>query len=329
VKIDIDKEQEDLFFFNKEQRDTNRRRMLYEYKKENFPYQQRLIQNLCCLKYYEIKFPSYFKTGSLRNDTVILDCFLPKEFSCLLIILPGLGSGFLQRNLIKYFGRKLAKNNIGVCILTLPYHYERKPSNLRSGQYFLNLNSRQTLDFFQQAVVDVERTVHFWQDYFNLKEFSLMGISLGSIVGIISMAKIKCIKKGILILSGGNFFKILWGGLLRFLGKKDCSFKECKVNFQKLSAYRELQKFEDLKNIKFPKDCMYYEPTVFASLLRDREILMFNSIFDPIIPFKSAKELWKALNFPKIYWFPTEHHFIFIFTFFILSKVKNFLETEA
>jgi hypothetical protein len=328
MKPDIIEDQKEAFFSKKQKNDKNRI-MLYEYKQENFSYEQRLIRDLSDIKHYEIKFPSYFKTGSLKNDTVILNCFLPKGFWCLLIILPGLGSGFLQKILIEYFARRLAKNNIGVCILTLPYHYERRPHNLRRGEYFLSLDAQQTLDFFQQAVVDVERTVYFWQDHFNIEDFSLMGISLGSMVGIISMAKIKSIKKGILILSGGNFFQILWRGFLRFFAKKDCSFEECKLNFHNLTTYRELKEFTDLQNIKFPKVCMYYEPTVFACLLRDREILMFNSLFDPLIPFKSAKELWKALNFPKIYWFPTDHHFIFIFSFFILSKVKNFLKPKT
>ncbi|MCM8757569.1 MAG: hypothetical protein NC903_00705, partial [Candidatus Omnitrophica bacterium] len=42
----------------------------------------------------------------------------------------------------------------------------------------------------------------------------------------------------------------------------------------------------------------------------------------------SARELWKELGRPKIYWFPTEHHSIFLFSPLILAKIKRFLNSK-
>ncbi|MCM8800086.1 MAG: alpha/beta hydrolase, partial [Candidatus Omnitrophica bacterium] len=292
-----------------------------------FLYEQSLIEDNRQIFYYRINFSSPFRTGNPKNDKVFLDCFLPSKLESLLIILPGLGEGFLQNAILKRFAKKLAQNGRGVCILSLPYHNQRSSEDVRSGKLFLNLDAQETLDFFQQAVLDTERTIDFFEDKFDLKDFSILGISLGSIIAIISMAKDKRINKAILLLCGGNFFKILWRGLLYFFAKKDCNYRECRDNFKKLKQY-QLKNFTDIKNLKFPKECMYYEPLVFARLLRERKILMFNSLFDMLIPFNSARELWKELGRPKIYWFPTEHHSIFLFSPLILVKIKRFLNSK-
>lgn len=302
--------------------------MLYEYKKEVFSFEEMLIEDLTFLRNFKIKFPSCFKTKYPLNDFVYLNCFVPKNFEQLLIILPGLGIGPPQGRFITNFAKKLAKSNIAISILILPFHEERTPEGLKSGEYFLSINSDRALNFFQQAVLDVERTVEFWQENFDIKNFSLMGVSLGSIVSIISMAKNKQIKNGILILSGANFSKMLWQGFLRLMVKKDCPYRECRENFKRLKEYKELRDFDDIQNIRFPKECMYYEPLVFSGLLRERRIIMFNALFDLVIPFSSTIQLWKALGKPKIYWFPTEHYSIFIFSPFISSKVKDFLIVE-
>lgn len=301
--------------------------MLYEYKKETFSYEERFIEKAAHFRHCRIKFPSCFKTADPVNDVVYLDCFLPWKFKSMLIILPGLGMGPPQRVFIIRFAKKLAQNHIGVCILTLPYHQERTPAGSRSGEYFLKIEANQALDFFQQAVLDVIRTADFWHENFDIENLSIMGISLGSIISMVSMAKDKRINRGILVLSGGNFSKILWSGLLRFLAKKDCKYKECKNNFRELKNYKELENFSDIQNIRFPRQCMYYEPLVFAGLLKKRKVLMFNAVFDLIIPFSSTLELWRTLGKPGIYWFPTDHYSIFLFSRLILSRVREFLKS--
>lgn len=296
--------------------------MLYEYKKEPFSYKQRLIRRISEIEEYEISFPSPFKKEI--NSEVFLDLYLPPKLNSLLIILPGLGEGYLQRIILKSFARRLVGKVRAVCILSLPYQAKRYPHLIKENR-FLSLDAEQTLDFFQQAVLDTQRTMDLFEDRFSIKDFSLLGVSLGSIISIIATAKDKRIRKLILLLSGGNYFRILWRGFLYFFAKKDCTFRECKENFKLWDRFK-LKEFSEIQNLKFPKECFYYEPLIFTQILKEREILMFNAIFDPIVPFNSTIELWKELGKPKIYWFPTEHHSLFIFSHFILSKTKSFLD---
>jgi hypothetical protein len=83
-----------------------------------------------------------------------------------------------------------------------------------------------------------------------------------------------------------------------------CNLKKCQQLHQNFSqAAAEFNELKDLK--KFPT-CFRYDPSFFAHRITRKNVLMFNAIFDKLIPRESADDLWQRLGERKRY------NFIFI-----------------
>lgn len=201
----------------------------------------------------------------------------------------------------------------------------------------------ETLKFFHQCVVDVKKLIDIVLEILPLKNIYICGISLGSMVSLITMANDNRISKGIFLFGGRNWEEIHWNGILKFILKGDCTHKgkntreacrESYNNFPKfLSEFKkiknkrieiDLKYFPDLKKAA-TKMCFLCDPLAFAHKISPEKVLMINSKFDFYFSQKSTEQLWKELGRPKIYWLNTLHSSKILTDENIIMKIKQFL----
>ena len=107
--------------------------------------------------------------------------------------------------------------------INLPFHLNRSPQSEASGNSIIYFDDVDTLLFFHQCVVDVRKAIDIVEKIISPDEINICGISLGSIVSVISMAVDKRISKGIFLLGGGNWKEIHWNGISRYILKGNCA----------------------------------------------------------------------------------------------------------
>ena len=287
---------------------------------------------------YTVRFDSPFKTGIAENDLVYGEVFLNehghngnhfKESKNPNIIL--LLHGFASRpgRLGNYYSfiKDMNSSGFAVAFMHQPYHLMRTPENEKSGHRLIYFNDIQTLDFYNQAVLDARKFIDILQKDFNFSQISLCGFSLGSMVSTIIAAIDKRIARTVLVMGGGNWYRIHWQSMLSFVLKGNCvdggkvSRKKCKNFYKDFPEFKkafiknvDLSKkntgdFEKLIQFKEKpaKACFLCDPLIFAPLLDPRKVLMINSRLDHYFPRKSVLELWESIGRPKIYWLNRFH----------------------
>jgi hypothetical protein len=187
----------------------------------------------------------------------------------------------------------------------------------------LPVNDREFFAFFHSAIAEIRGIIDTVAQTYHPESFSLIGISIGGMLGIIATAVEPKIKKGIFITAAGNLENITWRGLMRFKFKKDCSRNVC---HRMHKVYKKLLKgklYDELLNM--PRKCFIYDPMTFACFLKDKKILMLSGIFDMVIPFFSVIDTKKQMKKVKILWYPGTHLMFFLFLPFFKKTIRKFL----
>jgi len=273
---------------------------------------------------FEIRFKSEVNTFNKKNDNVYLSLKNTQEKSKACILVHGLGME-IGSKWDSYL--RVVPETIGACYIDLPYQRHRKvEKNLLSSFS----NGLFTFNFFRQGTLDIIKTVSILKNL-GYKEISIIGISLGSIFSIMSMALDKRIEKGIFILSGGDYSIITWKSPVMYkvrevYKKKNITRQGCLKARALLYPFTEsVKKCENPFNVKSNIICLYFDPLSFAPLINSERVLMINGLFDFIIPRQATLRLHRALGKPKIIWFPTDHLYLYIFKNRIISYIKSFL----
>lgn len=351
--------------------------ILYDYIKEDCEFK---IAPLCLkdkinndsLLAYSLSFKSPYESASEINNSVYAELFLKKEFFTktpgekhpdsknsvkeyfkyynknipLLIFLHGFSTK--NEKLENYY--KFINNILGLdmsCLfINLPFHLNRKPEGETSGGRIIYFDDTDTLLFFHQCVVDVRKAIDIIKLIISPDEINACGISLGSIVSVILMAVDKRINKGVLVVGGGNWEEIHWGGISRFILKGNCagsetiSRKKCGIfysNFPEFlekarslnpdSFMREINDNETLKKL-CTKKCYLCDPLLFANKINPQKVLMLNSRMDHYFSKKSSIMLWKELGKPEIHWFNYLHFSGILNKKLILKNIALFLKKK-
>ena len=238
-----------------------------------------------------------------------------------MILLHGFGTS--DRRLTYYYGfiSSMVRKKITVVFINLPFHLNRTPETHTSGEQLITYDDIQTLDFFHQAVVDVRRFIDISTRILSPSNIYLCGISLGCMISTILMAFEDRIKRAALLIGGGNWEKIHWNSVLRFVLKGDCSRDsknskrlECKKAYRVFPSFLDelkktekkdlspdLEKHEKLRKVT-PKACFLCDPMAYGHMVDPDKILMINSRFDMYFPRRSATYLWNELGRPRIRW---------------------------
>jgi hypothetical protein len=306
---------------------------------------------------YSFSFKSPYESSSEINNNVYAELFLKKEFLAkapettlhddenfnaqyfksynkdipLLIFLHGFSTKNEKLKNYYTFIDNILNLEISCFFINLPFHLKRKPPSETSGGRIIYYDDADTLLFFHQCVVDVRKSIDIIERIISPDEINICGISLGSIVSVISMANDKRINKGIFIVGGGNWREIHWGGISRFILKGNCagsetiSSKKCSIYYSKFPDF--LKKVKSLNPDYFSTDmgnedslkklctkkCYLCDPLIFAFKINPEKVLMLNSRLDHFFSRKSTMMLWEELGKPEIHWF----------NYFHLSRILN------
>ena len=200
-----------------------------------------------------------------------------------------------------------------------------------------------TLKFFHQSVVDVKKLIDILLKKLPVKNIYTCGISLGSIVSLITMANDNRISKGVFLLSGGNWEEIHRKGISKFIIKGNCISNYYSRRKEYREAYSHfpefIREFKKLKNKKIKTDfyevpdlkkvtarmCFLCDPLAFAHKINPEKVLMINAKFDLYFPKTSTIQLWKELGKPKIHWLNTLHTSNILTNKNVITEIQQFL----
>jgi predicted esterase len=293
--------------------------MIYDYERKNFEVKETLILENKSFKKYRFEFESFIKTPYPETNKVIGYFFNPskKASNKILLFLHGMG----DRNLspLTWFPQKFAEEGIPSYLLILPYHFERTPPGMKSGKKFLIDDMNDTIKDFQQAIIDLRTSMDYLERRYNFADFSIMGFSFGGMIGTITMAVDGRIKSGIFVVTGGNYLYITWKSLAtRMLRKKyevqsnynvyGCTEQKCIEVHKNYPEYTSnLKTVMDLDKISYIRGCYLFDPLTFAHFIKRRKVILYNAIFDEIIPRDAANALWTEMGKPERHWLFADH----------------------
>jgi len=159
-----------------------------------------------------LRFPSAVQTPHVENNTVYAR-FFPSESAKghrrAVVVLPqwnadaGGHIGLCQ--LLNRFGLSALR-------LTLPYHDNRKPAELRRADYIVSANIGRTMQVCRQAVLDARRAVA-WLAQQGYESIGILGTSLGSCLSMLTAAHEPLIKAAALNHISPYFADVVWEGL--------------------------------------------------------------------------------------------------------------------
>ncbi len=262
----------------------------------------------------EFSFLSPVRLFIPETNRVFAKFYAPEEESKTLCILLH-GHGIRGYSSMLYFARNLARNKIKTVLLTLPFHGKRRARGVTDGTGFFVLDSVGMLMRFRQSVSDARAIIDFAESgiFGDTERILIAGLSLGGMISVIAMGTDERIEKGVFILSGGDIEGIFWKSLA-MLPLRKYVYKVVKEGYDITSEEREYANISSL-----------YDPLTFAQYIPPRKVMMFNGMFDIIIPRFASEKLAHTLGINSLY-LPAGHGSILIYRSFILRKMLKFLK---
>jgi hypothetical protein len=108
--------------------------------------------------------------------------------------------------------RLLNRFKISALRLTLPYHDERKPADLRRADYIVSANVGRTAQVCRQAVLDARRGIA-WLAAQGYESIGILGTSLGSCLSMLTIAHEPLLRAAALNHISPFFADVVWSGL--------------------------------------------------------------------------------------------------------------------
>jgi dienelactone hydrolase len=159
-----------------------------------------------------LTFPSAIRTPHPENNVVRARLFpnqTPRGRTRAVVVLPqwnadaGGHVGLCQ--LLNRFG-------LAALRLTLPYHDERRPPELRRADYIVSSNIGRTMQVCRQAVLDARRAIA-WLAREGYESIGILGTSLGSCLSMLTAAHEPLVKAAALNHISPYFADVVWEGL--------------------------------------------------------------------------------------------------------------------
>ena len=159
-----------------------------------------------------LTFPSAVQTPHAENNTVYAR-FFPSDSA----------RGRRRAVLVLPQWNADAEGHVGLCHLlnrfglsalrlSLPYHDNRKPAELRRADYIVSANIGRTMQVCRQAVLDARRAVA-WLAQQGYESIGILGTSLGSCLSMLTAAHEPLIKAAALNHISPYFADVVWEGL--------------------------------------------------------------------------------------------------------------------
>ncbi len=292
-------------------------REVYRYQKVEEPPAIRFLGDKKGVSEFEIEFNSAVKLPVVKEvNKVYAYYFKPNEPSnSLCIVLHGHGSRGFSSTF--YFARKCAQNRIKSVLLTIPFHGKRKAMGVTDGTGFFVLDSIGMLNRFRQSVVDVRTLIDFSGTgiFENVEKTYILGVSLGGMISSIAMGVDKRIQKGVFLLAGGDIEGMFW---------KSIAMLPLRKYVYKVASGEEIKETEK----EYERIDKLYDPLTFGQFIYPRKVLMFNGMFDYVIPRFASEKLKKSISTAKIVYLPAGHGSLLVYRKFIADRAINFFTRE-
>src|SRR4030042_714841 len=269
---------------------------------------------------YDVKFPVAKPTKYKENNIAYGEYYQPRRGTNwpLAILVHGWG----DRSVLpcRLLARDLCKKGIAGFILYLVFHQKRMPDVVK--ERLPNLTPTEWFEGYRTSVIDI-RQIMDWagkNKYINKDRVAVIGISLGGIISAISMGVDERIGAGVILVAGGNYQSPAW---LRITepGLSEAEYSQSQnLYIQYLHEVAE----KGVDNVTPSKKSYLTDPVTFAAHLRQRPLLMLNSMWDERIPKQSTIDLWEACGKPEIKWYPATHSYIWLLYPFLLQEISNF-----
>jgi hypothetical protein len=108
--------------------------------------------------------------------------------------------------------RLINRFGISALRLSLPYHDDRRPSELRRADYIVSANIGRTAQVCRQAVLDARRAIA-WLSLQGYESIGILGTSLGSCLSMLTAAHEPLLKAAALNHISPFFADVVWEGL--------------------------------------------------------------------------------------------------------------------
>ena len=154
--------------------------------------------------------------------------------------------------------------------LSLPYHDERKPADLRRADYIVSANVGRTAQVCRQAVLDARRAIA-WLAAEGYESIGILGTSLGSCLSMLTIAHEPLLRAAALNHISPFFADVVWSGL---------STSHVR---QGLEGHIDLER---LRRIWMP-----ISPYPYLDRLRGRRVLLVYARYDLTFPVSLSKML--------------------------------------
>jgi len=267
----------------------------YSYKKEEIQYKKTFIKETEKYRKYTITYPSIIKTD-FSDNTVYLKYYEPKNrenFPVVLVMPHSYGS---SEGIEGEFCRALSEDGIGALVVNMAFQEKPKSGHKWLKEELQKEDLTKIYDLFKQLVIESKRGIDWLEEQPNVdkENIGILGISLGATVAPIIAGSDGRIKSAVYILGGGDISNIIYSGT------ETSFFKQ-----------RLLQ--QNISSLEFERKYSVIDPLTFAFKVKNIPTIMYNSIFDTVIPKESTLKMWRALERPKIYWAPATHYTAILF----------------
>jgi dienelactone hydrolase len=163
-------------------------------------------------------------------------------------------------------------NRVGITALrlSLPYHDERRPAELRRADFIVSANIGRTAQVCRQAVLDARRAIA-WLAAQGYESLGILGTSLGSCLAMLTAAHEPLVKAAALNHISPYFADVVWEGLSTAHVRHG------------LEGHIEL---EQLRRLWLP-----ISPFPFLERVRNKRILLVYARYDLTFPVRLSKML--------------------------------------
>jgi pimeloyl-ACP methyl ester carboxylesterase len=275
-----------------------------------------------CESYKEYEFvPDYdgFVDEIEENNTSYVRLFEPEgPIKGDLVLIHGIGEGNIPY--IQWFAEEFARNGIRTWFQLLPYHYKQKKEWMTGGQPFLSADPDYCVQRFHMGIRDTRKILDFVEEQpnHNPENTYIFGLSFGGMIATMAMGIDKRIKKGTLVITGGNWrwinFYSSYAETVRVDLEKNSNGYGCLNEADCVKRFRgdpvewvrqNIHSVEDIFD-KSPIPCYHYDPLSYAPLI-DQPVLFIKAAFDQIMPKNATEELSQLIKNKTEKTIPTGH----------------------
>lgn len=291
--------------------DPNLARLLkrFEVPAADFKYRMKLLQENSAYMLWKVTFPSPVTSPDPENNTVWCEYFQSKTPGAkpTVIVLHILENDFTLPRIICH---TMASSGLNAMLVKMAYYGERRPKD-PARQKSITKNVDTLLTGVCQTVMDVRRAAEFLasQPGVDPKQIGLCGVSLGALVGSLTIGVDGNFPRAAIILGGADLASVITSTDLNIRDLREC-----------LKANGLTEKEQIVKALE------PIEPLTYISRARDMEVLLINATGDKIIPPQCTQSLVQALPQAKVKWFDAGHNSMLVHFVTAIQSVIAFFQ---